>query len=51
MMDLARYLTALTKLFHRFCYDQIGKKCLILVRGEISKRQLSHFFVVTNIRS
>ena len=40
MMDLARYLTALTKLFHRFCYDQIGKKCLILVRGEISKRQL-----------
>ena len=31
------------KLFQRFYYDHIGKKCLILLHREISTRWLSHF--------
>ena len=38
-MDLSRYVTAL----QRFYYDHIGKKCLILLREEISKQWLFHF--------
>ena len=38
VMDLSRYMTALMKLFQRFYYKQIGKKCLIFLRREISKR-------------
>ena len=37
-MDLSRYMTALMKLFQHFYYGQIGKKCLILLHGEISRR-------------
>lgn len=36
------YLTALMKRFHRSYYDQIGNKCLFLLREEI----LSHFLAV-----
>ena len=38
VMDLSRYMTALMKLFQHFYYGQIGKKCLILLHGEISQR-------------
>ena len=45
VIDLYDYITALMKLFRHFYYVQIGKKCLILLRGGILKRSLSHFFL------
>ena len=38
-------MAALVKLFQRFYYDQIGKKHLVFLCGELSRRYISHFLV------
>ena len=35
------------KLFQRFYYNQIGKKCLILVRGEIRVCRIPQVLTLT----
>ena len=53
VMDLSRYMTAFIKLFQRFYYYQIGRRCLILLRAGRNFKAIIGYLIswfVANIR-